>query len=266
MTPEAAPAEVLGPDADTRTLRRSGVYVTGPDAEATVVALDAYSALDLSRDPATGQVTAAPLTVEQEGALGVQDRFLLRAVQGWKTDVTLETTRSDTAPDIDGVVEPATIGRYDGSRVNDTTDQVEARQVFNLRHARILEREAGASVGGSVAHEIIEAYAGARGFPGGSYDDGFTASHLGAEALDELPSRGWTAQVDFNPKSDQIVAAILIDTDNRSPGYERIVPLYVNPTQHFKLDASGTVEMDAVSGKPIIKPGPPSSLVLPPPR
>ena len=256
------PAE---PDVDTRSLRPSGVYVTGPDAEATVAALDRYSALDLSRDATTGRIEVAPLTPEQEGALGVQDRWLLQAVQGWKTDVTLETTRSDTAPDLDGVERQVVVGRYDGSRVDAATEQVAARQVFNLRHARVLERAAGASVGGSVAHEIIEAYAGARGFPGGSYAKGFEEAHAGAEAIDPPPRREWTSGVRPNLKSDQIVVSLFINTFGDKSVYEREIPLYVDPTQHFRVDPAGSVVLNS-EGRPVVDPGPPRSLTPPPPR
>lgn len=269
---EAPPAEAPAvapvaetPGVDTRSLRPSGVYITGPDAETVVRALDRHSALDLSRDAETGRIVAAPITVEEVVALGVQDRWLLRALQGWKTDVTLETTRADTAPDLDGVERQLVIGRYDGSRVDAATEQIEARQVFNLRHAQVLERYTGASVGGSVAHEIIEAYAGARGRPWRTFEESYDVAHEGAEALDPPPDREWGTGVAPDRRSDQIVVSLFVDTRGDASRYEREIPLYVDPTQHFRLDATGAPVLGS-DGRRVIDSGPPRSLTPPPPR
>ena len=190
--------------------------------------------------PGNGAGERGGATVEHEGALGVQDRFLLQALKGWKTDVTIETTRDDRPTDHTGKVENMIVGMYDGSQVDATTGQTSARNLFNLRHAQVFDRIAGASVGGSVAHEIIEAYAGARAFPGKPIRESFNEVHEATAALDIPSRRKWTSLMIPERDTGRVYLTLLADSDRSSPGFESRQRLYEVPNLRGELDANGT--------------------------
>lgn len=266
-TPEATPADAAaprppeaGPAVETRTLRPPGVYITGPDAEATYTRLNAYSYLDLRFDRTTGQLTSDPLTPERLATLPPRDQTLLRAITNTRADVVLKTTREDRPANQYGQPGNMVVGMYEGSTFDTATRQLEARQVFNLRHADAVAYVTGEPTGVSVTHEINEAFLGTEMSPGNDAS-GYRPAHLMAEAQDEF-RRTWKLGYDIHSGSDQVVIGVDY-ADATQPSGRNFEPLYADPTRHVRLDRSGNLVLDSLR-RPIVLDGPPRSLILPP--
>lgn len=254
-----------GPDMETRTLRPPGVYITGPDAEATYTSLNAYSYLDLRFDRTTGQLTSDPLTPERLAALPPRDQQLLRAITNTRADVVLTTTREGGPADRYGQPGDMVVGMYDGNTLDPATGRYETRQLFNLRHANIVAGVTLEHAGSSVMHEINEAFLGTdMSISRGNDTSMFSPVHAITESQDE---HKLTWGMEYNLPSNRFPSdQILIGVDHNDATQKsgrNFEPLYVDSTRHIRLDKSGNMVRDS-SGGLIVLDGPPRSLSLPP--
>ena len=158
------------------------VHINGDEADRATQKLQESTSLTLSRDNATGKISA---TGE---ARTDADRKLQAAITDNTVDVRLNATSSNEAI-VNGEAGNLIIGAYQGSHAG-TDGKPTGDQSINMDQAQKVEDNGGNKASQSVKHEVLESYIALKTGNGihtvGTADGNatYTAAHQGAMSLD----------------------------------------------------------------------------------